>query len=86
MDGAGKCTPPHFAETKLEAGEGVFSRPMLPTLIVLNPPPQLRRDMCLMIASNPAMAGFPSGTLKSQDILNRPALWPSTNLEMILFF
>ena len=48
------------------------------------PSPQSGRDMCLMIASNPAKAGFSSGTLKSQDILNIPALWPSTNLEMIL--
>ena len=29
---------------------------------------------------------FPSGTLKSLPILNRPALWPSTNLEMIGIF
>jgi hypothetical protein len=35
-----------------------------------------------MIASNPAKAGLSSGTLKSQDISNIPALWPSTNLEM----
>jgi len=42
--------------------------------------------MCLMIASNPAKAGFSSGTLKSKDILNIPGLWPSTNLEMIHIF
>jgi hypothetical protein len=47
------------------------------------PPPQVGRDMCLMIASNPAKAGFSSGTLKSLDILTISALWPSTNLEMI---
>ncbi|MDI6755423.1 MAG: hypothetical protein QME78_13645 [Thermodesulfobacteriota bacterium] len=35
MDGAGKFTPPHFTETKLEALSKVFSRPMLPALIVL---------------------------------------------------
>ena len=29
---------------------------------------------------------FPSGTLKSLPILNMPALWPSTNMEMILIF
>jgi len=27
---------------------------------------------------------FSSGTLRSQNIFNIPALWPSTNLEMIL--
>jgi hypothetical protein len=48
------------------------------------PPPQSGRDMRLMIASNPAKAGFSSGPLESQDILNIPALWPSNNLEMIL--
>jgi len=36
-----------------------------------------------MIASNPAKAGFSSGTLKSKEILNMPALWLSTNLEMV---
>jgi len=39
-----------------------------------------------MIASNPAKAGFSSGTLKSQDVLNIPALWLLTNLEMIQKF
>jgi hypothetical protein len=48
-----------------------------------NPLPQLGRDMRLMIASNPAKAGFSSGPLKSQDILNMPVLGPSTDLEMI---
>jgi hypothetical protein len=36
-----------------------------------------------MIASNPAKAGFSSGRLKSQVILERKDLWLSTNLEMI---
>jgi hypothetical protein len=30
--------------------------------------------------------GFSSGPLKSQDILCIPALWPSTNLEMIFIY
>jgi len=45
------------------------------------PPPQLRRDMRLGIASNPTKAGFPSGPLESPNLLPVPALWLSTNLE-----
>ncbi|MDI6753668.1 MAG: hypothetical protein QME78_04650 [Thermodesulfobacteriota bacterium] len=40
MGGAGKCNPPHFTETRLEAVSKVFSRPMLPALIVLAPGPR----------------------------------------------
>ncbi|MBM4330500.1 MAG: hypothetical protein FJ117_04605 [Deltaproteobacteria bacterium] len=40
MDGAEKGNRPHFAETKLDAARKVFSRPMLPALIVLNPGPR----------------------------------------------
>ena len=37
MDGAGRGLPPHFAEIQLDPLGKVFSRPMLPALIALNP-------------------------------------------------
>ena len=40
MDRAGKLNPPHFAETELDNRDTVFSRPMLPALIVLAPGPR----------------------------------------------
>ncbi len=45
MDGAGKCAPPHFAETQVHGGSKLFSRPMLPALIVLAPEPR-QREAC----------------------------------------